>query len=453
MRTGIASTLTSAALLLVLAAPASAEVRTFTLKYGPIDIGPYQALRSSNYVPPPKLDGFVTEMDAHVIDARTGQEIPQYQVMLHHVAFADEARRDGSCPRNDIGERFYGTSEELRRMTLPAGYGYRIGADDEWRMIWMLMNHLKTDEQVFIEYHVTVDTSPDLTPVRPYWVSIVPCLNDPQYSVPGGAAPGATSSRKISWTVPVSGRIVAMGGHLHGGSRRLTLTQPRCGHRVLQSAVPTYAPPGDPLYTVVPLLHEPDPVNVSWWQSATGWDVRKGEQLRLSAEYDGHYPHMRVMGIMHVYIAEDPRADSSACGAKPPDVQVLDGNGVAGGRLAPPAIIVPFEAAGRDGVVRPISRPPGPLRRYDGDADVSVADFRYSVANLSVPRGATVRWRFRDTAAHDATLVNGPRGFATPSVRKGHVESNRFTVPGVYRIYCSLHPVYMSQVVRVRSKR
>ncbi|HEX8855113.1 MAG TPA: hypothetical protein VF752_05880 [Thermoleophilaceae bacterium] len=453
MRIGIASTLTSAALVLVLAGPASADVKSVTMKYGPIDIGPYQALRSSTYVPTPELDGFVTEMDAHVIDAETGQEIPQYQVMLHHVAFTDEARRDGSCPRKNIGERFYGTSEELRRMTLPAGYGYRIGARDKWRMIWMLMNHLKTDGKVFIEYHVTVDTSPSLTPVRPYWISVVPCVNDPQYSVPGGATAGATSSRKVTWSVPVSGRIVAMGGHLHGGSRSLTLTQPRCGHRVLHNALPTYAPPGDPLYTVVPLLHEPDPVNVSWWQSATGWNVQKGEMLRLSANYDGHRPHMRVMGIMHVYIAEDEGVGASACGAKPADAEVLGGSAVAGGRLAPPSVVVPFEAAGRDGVARPISRSPGALRRYDGDANVTVADFRYSVANLSVPRGATVRWHFRDSAAHDATLVNGPRGFGTPTVRKGHVESQRFTVPGVYRIYCSIHPVYMSQVVRVRSKR
>jgi plastocyanin len=453
MRNGIASTILGLAIALTLVAPASAEVRSMTFKYGPMYIGPYQALRSSTYVPTPKLDGFVTEMDAHVIDAKTGEEIPQYQVMLHHVAFTDEARRDGSCPRNDIGERFYGTSEELRRMTLPAGYGYRIGAGDTWRMIWMLMNHLKTDGKVFIEYHVAVDISPRLTPVRPYWVSVVPCVNDPQYSVPGGAIAGSTASRNVTWRIPMSGRIVAMGGHLHGGSRSLTLTQPRCGYRVLHDAVPTYAPPGDPLYTVVPMLHEPDPVNVSWWQSPTGWNVRKGEKLRLSANYDGHYPHMRVMGIMHVYIAEDERAGASACGLKPPDVQVLDGSGVPGGRLAPPPIIVPFEAVGRDGVARPISTPPGTLRRYDGDANVTVADFRYSAANISVPRDVTVRWHFRDSAAHDATLVNGPRGFGTPTVRKGHVESHRFTVPGVYRIYCSIHPVYMSQVVRVRPKR
>jgi plastocyanin len=299
---------------------------------------------------------------------------------------------------------------------------------------------------------VTIDDSPGLTPVHPYWVSVVPCKRDPQYSVPGGGVVGSSHSRRAGWTVPVTGRIVAMGGHMHGGGRSISLSQPRCGDRLLQDSLPTYAPRSSPLYRVVPLLHEPDPVNMTWWQSAGGWNVKAGERLRVSAVYDDRRPHMRVMGIMHVYIAEDAAA-AAGCGEAPPDAEIKDGSDVAGGVLTPPPITVPFESLGSDGVVRQISRPPGALHRYDGDARVTVRDFRFRAANLSVPAGARVSWHFGDPVAHDATLVNGPRGFGTATVLRGHTESHRFTVPGVYRIYCSIHPVYMTQVIWVRRDR
>jgi hypothetical protein len=71
----------------------------------------------------------------------------------------------------------------------------------------------------------------------------------------------------------LAGRIVAAGAHLHGGAQAITLSQPRC-ERTLVRNVPFYAPEDDPLYKVRPLLHEPDPKTISWWQSATGWPIR-----------------------------------------------------------------------------------------------------------------------------------------------------------------------------------
>jgi plastocyanin len=62
-----------------------------------------------------------------------------------------------------------------------------------------------------------------------------------------------------------------------------------------------------------------------------------------------------------------------------------------------------------------------------------------------VPRGSTLRWSFRDRFTHNATVVRGPRGFATATVRN-KVARYRFDVPGEYKLYCSIHPVLMSQV-------
>ena len=66
-------------------------------------------------------------MDSRLI-TRSGAEVPQYEVMLHHIVYIDGGpngrRRDGACPQRPISQRFFGTSEELRPLTLPRGYGY-----------------------------------------------------------------------------------------------------------------------------------------------------------------------------------------------------------------------------------------------------------------------------------------------------------------------------------------
>ena len=56
---------------------------------------------------------------------------------------------------------------------------------------------------------------------------------------------------------------------------------------------------------------------------------------------------------------------------------------------------------------------------------------------------------FRDSSSHDATVVRGPQGFATKTVLNKN-QRFRFTVPGEYKLYCSIHPVLMAQVVKVR---
>ena len=60
-----------------------------------------------------------------------------------------------------------------------------------------------------------------------------------------------------------------------------------------------------------------------------------------------------------------------------------------------------------------------------------------------------MRWRFGDPTRHDVTLAGGPRAFASPYLRRGTYRT-KLTTPGEYRIFCSLHPVTMSQTIDVR---
>ena len=433
--------------VLLLAAPgggAPSTIREVTLRYGPIAIGPYDGRAGGTPVRAPRIDGSIVGLDAAVVD-REGKVIPQNVVMLHHLVFKDlghpgHVRYDGACPgtarRTRTGnQRFFGESEELRALTMPKGYGYRIDRRDAWRMGWMLMNHTARTRLGWIRYHVKIDTR-RLRAVTPYWFSVMGCRVDPQFTVPGGGAgPGSTYTRARDFTVPRDGRIVAVGGHLHGGSRDISLTQPRCGNRTLVRSRPTYGRPDDPLYRVNPLLHEPDPKNISWWQSSTGVPVRKGESLRVAARYRGDLPYMRVMGIDHVYIAHE-RVAAAGCSRLPRDAEELGPDFA--GRSAPPHTPL---------TVAPMS--PGVTRSFAAAAAVDESGWAFRPRRLSVPVGTPIRWRFRDRDLHDATILAGPRGFSSPPMRGG-AYSHRFTLPGTYRIYCSLHPTAMQQVVTVR---
>jgi len=91
-----------------------------------------------------------------------------------------------------------------------------------------------------------------------------------------------------------------------------------------------------------------------------------------------------------------------------------------------------------------------PFRSLSGDATVGVRNVAFSPRRLSVPAGAIVRWNFRDPIRHDVTLAGGPRAFASAYLRRGASYSTQLTTRGEYRIFCSLHPVTMSQTIVVR---
>src|SRR4051794_35414485 len=431
---------------------ADPSLTTYVERLGPFTIGAYETLQKAVAAKPPAVPGAIVGMDARLVD-KAGKVLPQHVTMLHHLVFTnggpDNRRGDPACPLKTTRERFWGTSEELRPLTLPPGYGYPTDPADKWRAILMVMHHHAGEREFFLEYRVTVDPRP-LVPVKPYWLSIVPCSPDPQWTVLGTGA--RTAARERTFTIPDAGRIVAAGGHLHGGAQSIAVSQPRCKDRTLVKNVPAYAPAGDPLYQVRPLLHEPDPKNISWWQSATGWPIRKGERLTVTAAYDGTRPHTRVMGIEHIYVAP-PLDAKPGCGAAPADAQQL-GADFAGPRMTPPKVTLTLARLNADGIAHATTTGTGTKRSVQGSvASVFVRDFTYGPQQLTIRRGATVRWHFADKQKHDVTLAAGPRGFASPWLERGQKYAHTFTQPGTYLLQCSLHAAYMSQVVTVRPGR
>ncbi|HEX8205755.1 MAG TPA: hypothetical protein VF587_06835 [Solirubrobacteraceae bacterium] len=436
-------------------AGATAGQRTITKRFGPIGIGPYAVKYRTSRLPAPRVNGHIVRMHARVVD-RQGRPMPVSRMMLHHLTFKDlgspgHTRRDISYCKGSLGERFYGTGEEDRALAFPPGYGYKVRKRDRWDANWMLMNHGPKSDRAWIEYTAVVDDSPAITGVRSFWVGVTDgCGVDPIFDVPGGGAPGSVHRESAGWTVPISGRVVMAGGHIHGGALNVKLQQLECGDRDLFTSHPLYGNEDHPYYHVLPNLHEPGPISSSLLTTPTGVPVRKGERLRIMTDYDAQTMHVRAMGIMHVYIAPEPAAPQQSCAPLPGDItETMQKDS---GRLAPPAWIVPLTGIGPDGRAREIDRPPGPVKRLEAPSEVTidVTSPRFEVRNLDVPAGTTIKWRFDDELKHDITVADGPFGFSSQPLSGRRSYRRTLSRPGAYKLFCSLHPVAMTQRIDVR---
>jgi hypothetical protein len=414
--------------LLALCAPsgALAAVNTIVLQSSPITIGPFGVARDVQRVDSPSVDGAVVGMSADVVDL-AGNPVPNAQVMLHHVVFVKVLHPDYTCSTftgyDGVAspipvERFYAEGEEHMSLGLPNGYGYPNKASDVWGLVYMLMNHRDHTDTVRVRYTIRYATGESLRPVTPVWLDVRNCRADPIFSIPGTGGPASPYEQHTDFTLPESGFLVAGGAHIHGGGLQLELTDRSWGGRLFTS-FPTW---GGEMPT--PMMHEPGPMQMTAFSSAPGLPVRRGDTLRLSALYDNSAPHTRVMGIMILYFAP-----GSVDGLAPASVPLT------GAPQRPPYMRLPL-----------LRQPRGPLAR--NIRGTWVGDYAFGNQRVSIRRGTTFTWRFVGSEQHDVTLASGPVGFASQSLQRGSYRHS-FTRPGTYRLYCSLHPTRMTQIVTV----
>jgi plastocyanin len=443
----------------LLALPSAASAATETQTYRlPVSSTGYQVQQGINFAPNPDVDGFVTRMEVDVVD-ENGQQVPIQRLMLHHIVFLNLNRPDRTCSNFTLfdnrttvpaGERFYAAGEERSKLIMPPGYGYRLRPDDNWGLNYMLMNHRATVDNAFIQYTVTTDTDPSIKAVDPYWLDVENCRADPIYNVPGNGEPGSTHVRSMEFEMPESGRIIAGGGHVHGGAYGLNITQPDCGDRVIATSVPTWGLPEHPFYNVRPVLHEPGPINMTAFGTQTGIPVAAGERIRLDAVYDNSLPHVRVMGIMPIFVAPDDTV-TDPCGPMPTDVSVLGPSQE--GRPGPIPYEIPLTGLNKKGEAVTIKKPPGETKRVKSGATIQVGDRYFKKTNVRVKRGADLTWQFSGNELHNVTLANGPVGFGSPNLDQGRTFDLTFEEKGTYRLFCAIHPVQMTERVIVGGKR
>jgi plastocyanin len=79
---------------------------------------------------------------------------------------------------------------------------------------------------------------------------------------------------------------------------------------------------------------------------------------------------------------------------------------------------------------------------------VSINDFAFAPATLTIPIGATVTWTNRDEEPH--TVVAGDGSFRSPGMGAGGSYSFTFTNAGSFDYVCSVHPFMHGTVVVTR---
>jgi plastocyanin len=83
-------------------------------------------------------------------------------------------------------------------------------------------------------------------------------------------------------------------------------------------------------------------------------------------------------------------------------------------------------------------------RPVAGDS-VSIANFAFVPANLTIKVGTTVSWTNHDQEAHDVTATSG--AFRSPALNAGDHFTFTFTTPGQYGYVCTIHPFMTATVV------
>jgi plastocyanin len=443
-------------------------------------IGGYEVRQWYGIAPTPPQNGFITHMETDIVDDVTGDPVPISRLMLHHIVFLNLNRQDSTCAgqgyvgfdgRKDFGssfapQRFYAAGEERAKLTMPPGYGYPTSQSNNWGIVAMVMNHRSSVDHALIHYEVTIDSS-SLTAAKPYWLDVRDCRADPIYNIPSvaqqaqkakrakgkkkrkrKAKPKPTITESRDYVFPESGRLIAGAGHVHGGAVGLTLTEPNCGNREVARSDPTWGLPDHPFYNVRPVLHEPGPINMSAFGSTTGLPVHAGDTIRLNSIYDNSLPHVRVMGIMVVYLAPDSNVQS--CGPIPP-WQILKTSQP--GRVGPVPFKIPLTGLDQSGQATTINAPPGALRNAGPNTLIPVGDRFFGAPNLRVRQGSWLTWQFNGQELHNVTLANGPLGIGTDNLDGGRTFTKKLSRPGTYRFFCALHPVQMQERVIVTPRK
>ena len=77
---------------------------------------------------------------------------------------------------------------------------------------------------------------------------------------------------------------------------------------------------------------------------------------------------------------------------------------------------------------------------------ISIQDFSFKPANITIKRGTKVRWINKDSAAHTTTANNG-RSFDSGRLGKGQRYSHTFKSAGKKSYHCKIHPEMRASVV------
>jgi hypothetical protein len=318
----------------LLAGPAAAAspkgVEHLHFRFGPLNIRPGSNLILGGYATPaekPSEDGYIIRMAPNLKTAN-GVVPPTYKLHLHHGVFINLGSQDPTSP--GLPERFFATGEEKTIFSLPRPYGYLTRATDRWLINYMIHDLTNKPYTVYLTYDI--DFVPlhsalgrRMKAVKPIWMDVENGHAYPVFDVlrgsgtsgkftfPDQATNPYPNGRQLNqWTLPYSGTLVAVAGHLHPGGLYDDLMVVRPGAAVARrrgGPIPGDVPGSVRIFrSQARYFGHRAPVSwdVAMTGSLPGWrvHVNKGDILRTTTTYETKLGSWyESMGIMVAYIA------------------------------------------------------------------------------------------------------------------------------------------------------
>ena len=88
-----------------------------------------------------------------------------------------------------------------------------------------------------------------------------------------------------------------------------------------------------------------------------------------------------------------------------------------------------------------------PLPAMAADAQVTIDNFTFAPATITVPAGTRVVWTNRDDIPHTVTSADDPKVMKSKPLDTDDSFAFTFAHPGTYRYFCSLHPHMEGSVI------
>lgn len=278
-----------------------AVAQVLTVRLGPLNL-PANTDHRATAQPPDRtftvpVDGWFTAYHSRLVD-HTGATVPGK--LLHHVGFWNPGRPDFLCPNKQ--EHIFGAGGEMNQWPALEGFGYRVGRGDRILVNTMFHNPTATRyPEVYLEVRVGYQkkdaNGPALKNVYPAWLDVMECGNSGYDLAPGR---NVTSG---SFTLPHTGVLLGVGGHLHDYGLRLVLENGTRNERVavLDSEL-------DPAGVILSMP-------IVSFADRGGYRLSQGNVLKVTATYDnrtGKLLHDGAMGIVVGYFLPDDAAKVAA---------------------------------------------------------------------------------------------------------------------------------------------
>ncbi|HLC14566.1 MAG TPA: hypothetical protein VJK31_15050 [Chthoniobacterales bacterium] len=286
----------------------SAAANELTLRVGPVNLpahtDPMAVAQPPVFFLTIPFDGWLTAFHPRLANSR-GHSLPNK--LLHHAAFYDTERTDFLCPKSE--EHIFGAGTEMSDWPAIPGFGYRVKKGDRIRISTMFANPTSKNYpdaffEVRIDYHIAQSSSnaATLKDIYPAWFDVMGCGKS-AYDLPSGQ-----STRAGEFKLRFSGRLLAVGGHLHDYGEWLVLKDPATNETIV-SLAPQLDPSGR--ISSIPIVLFAD---------RGGFAVRRGDLLEVTDAYNnptGKSMPGAAMGIVVGYFLPDDPAAFSTFGHQP----------------------------------------------------------------------------------------------------------------------------------------